>query len=686
MRQIEEAFWQFNWDCPFLEHRVISIVSASPAADIYQLNCVAIDPTRKVNMFDPQLRRLFIANLSALALAAILVSPASAIVIHDPVGVSGAIDLGTPHKSVVSLFVPGGFCSGTLIDSTHILTAKHCTAGAAPGSMSVQFYLDNDGVADATYGVTAKAEVPGGTLLDGTDISVLTLNAPAPAGVTPLRIGFGSAVGLTAETVGFGFSGIGSTGTTIGFDGKRKAAENVIDWYGAAIGGVGGANIFNTDFDSGSSNTLSSVGSSPTPLAHEGTTAGGDSGGPLLIDGKVFGVLSSGSTSGSGYGDISWWTDAGAQFSFIKAAAPDAKFGVVPTVASDASFSDSANLDVLNIDFGTLDVDDVIAPVSFDVANFPTGLTVSYLDLLSTTGSGDTGVLTTDLEPFVNMESGALTSFNAMIDTSAPGTFSASYDLNLSDFLGTDQTLTLNLSGIVEATLTCAIGDADCDGDVDVSDDILVAFSNFSGPGSFGLTRAHGDVEGNPDGNTPTTPGPADGDVDVSDILTMFGNFTGPLDEAGLEVLGALAGPAEAGDPSIPDLIYDPATGEVVLSTDGASIIGYSLKSAGAFLAGGHTPILGGVSTSLPTELAEAALSSADGSIGFVFPVGLDLAALAGLLTENTVSTGLGAPLVPFDLVVLGPAVPEPSAFFVALSALGALLAVAYRKLQRREE
>lgn len=218
----------------------------------------------------------------------------------------------------------------------------------------------------------------------------------------------------------------------------------------------------------------------------------------------------------------------------------------------------------------------------------------------------------------------------------------------------------------LDATELCIVGDANCDGFVDISGDILPAFSNFTGPGSFGAIRADGDVQGDATGATATLD-PHDGDVDVTDILTMFGAFTGPPPDS----LGLNAG--EAGDPSIPDLIYDPATGEVVLSVDGSAIIGYSLKSAGGFLAAGHTPILGGVSTSLSTELAEAALSSGDGSIGFVFPTGLSLAGLSALLTENTVSTGLGAPLVPFDLVVLGPAVPEPAAMVLALFGLFAL-------------
>jgi len=224
------------------------------------------------------------------------------------------------------------------------------------------------------------------------------------------------------------------------------------------------------------------------------------------------------------------------------------------------------------------------------------------------------------------------------------------------------------------------VGDANCDGFVDISGDILTAFTNFTGPGSFGKLRAEGDVQGPVTAGATTFPA-HDGDVDVTDILTMFGAFTGPPpDEAG----GALGGPAEAGDPAIPDLIYDATTGEVVFDLDGAAgLIGYSLKSAGGFLPGGHTPILGGVTTSLTTELAEAALSTPGlpASIGFVFPLGMDLAALTAFLTDNTVSTGLGAPLVPFDLVVVGGAVvPEPATVAMALMGLVGLGFFAYRR------
>ncbi|REK49240.1 MAG: hypothetical protein DWQ46_00500 [Planctomycetota bacterium] len=225
---------------------------------------------------------------------------------------------------------------------------------------------------------------------------------------------------------------------------------------------------------------------------------------------------------------------------------------------------------------------------------------------------------------------------------------------------------------------TCVIGDADCDGDVDIAGDILPAFTNFTGPGSFGKVRADGDVHGDGSGATSNLD-PHDGDVDVSDLLTMFGAFTGPLDEGE----GGLGGPAAAGDPNIPDLIYDATTGEVVLDSDGSSIIGYSLQNAtNSFLPGAHTPILAGVTTALTSQIEEAALAPGSGSIGLVFPTGLDLAGLSALLTVNQVSRSLGAPLVPFDLVVVGGAtVPEPATLLLAILGWSLLLASRRRRV-----
>lgn len=229
----------------------------------------------------------------------------------------------------------------------------------------------------------------------------------------------------------------------------------------------------------------------------------------------------------------------------------------------------------------------------------------------------------------------------------------------------------------------CVAGDTDCDGFVDVSD-LLTQFGSFTGPGSFGAIRALGDFHGDATGVVACGElyESADGDVDISDILLGgFMNFTGPggggdgFDSSGLTA-------AEALDPSVPDLVYDAATGEVVLDADGSAIIGYVLKNgAGTFVAGNHTPVLAGVTTSTANELSEAAFAPAAGSIGFVFPTGMDLAALTAYLSTNQVSSSLGAPVVPFDLVVQsGPAIPEPTTAALAVLGLVGMGLVAYRR------
>lgn len=114
----------------------------------------------------------------------------------------------------------------------------------------------------------------------------------------------------------------------------------------------------------------------------------------------------------------------------------------------------------------------------------------------------------------------------------------------------------LSLSGEVASVANpCVIGDVNCDGYVEIAADIIPAFSNFTGPGSYGKTRIEGDVQGDPTGAIADLD-PHDGDVDVSDLLTMFGAFTGPpTDDGGLTA-------AAAADPNVPDLVYDSTTGE----------------------------------------------------------------------------------------------------------------------------
>jgi hypothetical protein len=244
------------------------------------------------------------------------------IVIRDDVGLAGSATFASNplFSGVVGVGTAGGsYCSGALIAPTVVLSARHC--GPTPGDQ-VRFGANYAG--GITFSISAVSFPGGGTsgspLLNGGDVAIVTLASPVSSAIaTPFLLTADTTALLGAQvvTLGYGGRGIGSTGATLG-TGVRLGGTNVLDRYGLAVNSSstipGSANIFSTDFDNpaGTSNTLGWAGSSAVATATEATTAGGDSGGPLLtlIGGQwaVMGVLSGGSTDNSVYGDISWWT------------------------------------------------------------------------------------------------------------------------------------------------------------------------------------------------------------------------------------------------------------------------------------------------------------------------------------------------------------------------------------------
>lgn len=141
---------------------------------------------------------------------------------------------------------------------------------------------------------------------------------------------------------------------------------------------------------------------------------------------------------------------------------------------ANPSFSLASDENTLNLDFGTVTMGSVIPDFEFEIGNLieTAGFTAG-LDLDSIVSAGDVSALTTSLSAFSSLTAGSTSSFLASIDTSAEGTFSASYTLNFSDEdlpgaagLGA---MTLNLSGIVEAA-SVETGDFDGDGDIDGRD------------------------------------------------------------------------------------------------------------------------------------------------------------------------------------------------------------------------
>ena len=237
-----------------------------------------------------------------------------------------------------------GLCTGTLINPRTVIFAAHCvndaaaeSYGAASGGtpMSFGFSADNLPAVLEWIGLGSSAPFQTNTDLNiynveqvwydnrslelgflEADVALATLDTHAE-GVPTWTMLFSP---LNEETHvlinGYGRSGVGSGGDTNGVDFRRRVAENIVsvlgsledrnDWlFGDDDYGLP-QNLYQTDFDSPEGEDSFFVTTydfdvfNGGALPNEGSTAGGDSGGPLIADEAfdtpvILGVLSGGS-------------------------------------------------------------------------------------------------------------------------------------------------------------------------------------------------------------------------------------------------------------------------------------------------------------------------------------------------------------------------------------------------------
>lgn len=277
--------------------------------------------------------------LASITCGLLLISTAHAVVvIGSPThSTADAFAFGSTFDAVVDIWADGRSGTGILINSTHVLTAKHVVRPLT-NNIFIDFNDTNNNRIDfngapggATWirGNVAYAAPNGsGGDFDGTDLVIVELQT-AVITIAPMRLlgDMSYAVGKEAIMVGFGNYGVGD-GTGLSGTAQRYAGTNIIDHYGATASPTGffanTENIFSVDFDDGTAgnNQLDQLGSSATPLDQESTTAGGGSGGPLLIEYEgeylVAGIVSGGLDPNSEYGDIGWWTGVGPHQSSIE--------------------------------------------------------------------------------------------------------------------------------------------------------------------------------------------------------------------------------------------------------------------------------------------------------------------------------------------------------------------------------